>query len=162
MHSFTAIDFETASQAATSICQVGLVRVQDGKIVREMNLLVQPPRNYYRYNFIRIHGISPEKTAFSPSFHDIWQDMEPYIRGQHVVAHNASFDIHCLKQSLAFYHIEEPPFKSHCTYRIYKKGLAALCKEYEIDLRHHDAASDARACALLFLKHMQENKQGLF
>ena len=73
MHpTFTAIDFETAQHARTSICQIGLVRVEAGVIVHELSLLVQPPNNYYRVDFIQIHGISPMDTAESPSFAGVW------------------------------------------------------------------------------------------
>lgn len=47
MECFTAIDFETAQGYRWSICQVGLVRVNNGIITDEINLLVQPPDNYY-------------------------------------------------------------------------------------------------------------------
>ena len=47
MESFTAIDFETAQGYRWSICQVGLIRVEKGIITKELNILVQPPNNYY-------------------------------------------------------------------------------------------------------------------
>ena len=53
---FTAIDFETAEHARTSICQVELVRVEGGVPVHELSLLVQPPDNFYREDFIGIHA----------------------------------------------------------------------------------------------------------
>ena len=46
MENFTAIDFETAQGYRWSICQVGLIRVENGIIINELNLLVQPPNNY--------------------------------------------------------------------------------------------------------------------
>ena len=57
MKTFTAIDFETAQGYRWSICQVGIVRVVDGIIIEELNILVQPPDNYYWPQFINIHGI---------------------------------------------------------------------------------------------------------
>jgi len=42
MECFTAIDFETAQGYRWSICQVGLVRVNNGIITDEINLLIQP------------------------------------------------------------------------------------------------------------------------
>ena len=41
LDSFTALDFETAHGKRWSICQVGLVKVVDGKIIDEVNFLVQ-------------------------------------------------------------------------------------------------------------------------
>ena len=97
---FTAIDFETATGYRNSICQVGLVRFENGCITQEINLLIQPPDNYYWNQMIDIHGINAFKTANSPNFKQIWPTIEPYIHQQNVVAHNGfSFDFSCLKKS---------------------------------------------------------------
>jgi DNA polymerase III subunit epsilon len=162
MYSFTAIDFETANADANSICQIGLIRVEDGKVVKEINQLIQPPRNYYWSSFIKIHGIRPSDTAFSPSFAEAWHLIEPYINSQNIVAHNISFDNNCLKKTLAHYFIPQPEYQTHCTYKIYKKGLAKICAEQQIPLNHHNALSDANACAALFLRHLMNNKIELF
>lgn len=55
MNNFTAIDFETTTGYRNSICQVGLVQVKNGIIINEINILVQPPDNYYWYRFTDIH-----------------------------------------------------------------------------------------------------------
>ena len=47
MNSFTAIDFETANGYGYAICQIGLVRIENGIIVNEISILVQPPDNFY-------------------------------------------------------------------------------------------------------------------
>ena len=154
--SFTAIDFETAHGKRWSICGVGLVRVEHGVIKEQLSFLVQPPDNFYWNNFIDIHGISPEMTANAPTFDQIWKQVEPFIKNQNIVAHNGfSFDFHCLNQTLEYYGITPPEYTGHCTYRIYRDNLASLCKKYNITLNHHDALSDARACAELFGMHLK-------
>lgn len=40
MKNFTALDFETISGYRSSICQVGMVRVENGIITKEVNQLV--------------------------------------------------------------------------------------------------------------------------
>jgi len=155
--SFTAVDFETAQGKRWSICQVGLVRVENQIIKEQLSILVQPPDNYYWNNFINIHGIEPEHTASAPTFDKIWHQIEPFISNQHVVAHNGfGFDFPCLKQTLEYYQLENPNFIGHCTYKIYRDNLASLCSQYDIALHHHDALSDAKACAELFLKHLNK------
>lgn len=158
MFYFTAIDFETANGNPNSICQVGLVRVENSIITKEIELLVRPPRNYYWRSFVDIHGIRPEQTVFSPDFTGIWAQIAPFISGQQVVAHNSSFDFNCLRETLRYYHLPPARFKGNCTLAIYSKGLAKLCAEHCIELDHHQALSDARACARLFLKHLQEGQ----
>jgi DNA polymerase-3 subunit epsilon len=150
---FTAIDFETAQGYRWSICQVGLVRVERGRIVHESSRLVRPPGNYYWWKWSDIHGITAEDTESAPTFAEIWPTIEPYIAGQVVVAHNLAFDASCLRQTLEHYHLQAPDFDGRCTYQIFRKGLAELCAERGIALNHHDALSDARACASLFLDH---------
>lgn len=154
---FTAIDFETAHGERNSICQIGLVKVVEGKIVDSLNILVQPPNNFYWDRFIDIHGITPSMTLNAPTFDKVWEQVRPFIEGQDVVAHNGiRFDFPVLKTTLEYYGIEEPNYRKLDTYQIYKKGLAKLCKEYQIDLNHHDALSDAKACAELYLRHLRD------
>jgi DNA polymerase III subunit epsilon len=153
---FTAIDFETATSSTTSICQVGLVRVEDFKIVAEVNLLVQPPNNYYDYYNTKIHGINAQKTAESPVFKDIWHLIEPFISGQCLVAHDKKFEDKCIKDSLALAKLVVPKFDMMCTLKIYNKGLNKLCEEFGIELNHHDALSDAKACAELFMMYLRK------
>jgi len=159
--SFTAIDFETAHAKLWSICQVGLVRVENGTIVKELELLVQPPKNQYHWGNSRVHGISRKDTAHAPVFSEVWEQMQPYIAGQHVVAHNADFDCSCLDETLAYYQLGKPPYHRHCTVKIYKRNLALLCKTYGIELNHHNALSDARACALLFQRHLEGKSEAM-
>jgi DNA polymerase-3 subunit epsilon len=157
MNNFTAIDFETAHSKRWSICQVGLVRVENGVITKELSILVQPPDNFYWERFIDFHGITPEITRNSPTFDQIWHLVEPYIKDQSVVAHNGmSFDFPVLAQTLAYYEKEVPEYEKHCTYRLFGSNLASLCDKYDIPLNHHEALSDARACAVLYLKHLSK------
>ena len=153
---FTAIDFEIAHGKRWSICQVGLVRVENGITKEQFSVLVKPPNNFYWNNFIDIHGIIPQQTANAQTFDKVWHKIKPFIKNQNVVAHNGfSFDFHCLNQTLEYYDIAPPKYTGHCTYRIFGDNLASLCKEYKISLNHHDALSDAMACAELFKRYLQ-------
>lgn len=152
---FTAIDFETAHGKRWSICQVGLVKVENGVVVDQFSSLIKPPHNFYWDRFTGIHGITPGQTSNAMTFDKIWHKIEPFIKNQQVVAHNGfSFDFPCLHQTLDYYYIEPPEYTGHCTYKLYRDNLASLCKEYNITLNHHDALSDAAACAELFKLHL--------
>lgn len=151
---FTAIDFETANPSPTSICQIGLVRVEQGEVVHTINQLIQPPDNLYNYYNTRIHGIKAHQTVNAPFFHEVWQEIEPFIVNQHVVAHNVQFDSTCLRKTMDLYELPRAYYTKHCTVKIYKRGLAYLCEQYEIELKHHDALSDAMACATLFQRYL--------
>ncbi len=151
---FTAIDFETAQSKRWSVCQVGLIRVEENIIKNKISILIQPPDNYYWIRNIDIHGITPQQTAKAPTFDKIWKQIEPFIKNQNLVAHSGFiFDFHCLKQTLEYYDMEVPNYTGHCTYKIYGEKLDILCAKYEIPLNHHEALSDALACAKLFMLH---------
>jgi DNA polymerase-3 subunit epsilon len=153
--SFTAIDFETAQMNPNSICQVGLVRVEHGQIVKQIDRLVQPPGNSYFYKNIEVHNIRPEDTEYAPTFDVVWhEDMKVLIEDEVVVAHSIGFDANCLRHSLAYYDEIQPQFEERCTLKIYRRGLSYLSKKYRIPLNHHNALSDANACAQLYLKHL--------
>ncbi len=153
MNTFTAIDFETAQPSRWSICQVGIVRIVNGAVTETVSLLVQPPDNYYWNKFTGIHGKTAEDTASAPTFDKIWPQIEPFITGQTVVAHNGlAFDFPVLAQTLEHYGLQTPLYDKRCTYRLFGDNLTSLCKKYSIPLNHHDALSDAAACAELYLR----------
>ena len=153
-YTFTAIDFETAQGKRWSICQVGLVRVENGQITKQLDKLICPPDNFYHPMNTGIHGISAHHTRNAPIFANLWPELQPFIQNQTVVAHNGAFDFSCLRQTLDFYQLVHPEYQQACTYKLYKKGLSELCREHKIKLNHHDALSDALACAELYLRYL--------
>lgn len=159
MDKFTAIDFETARPERWSICQVGLVRVESGTRKESLSILVRPPSNSYGPFFTGLHGIGPGQTEDAPTFDAAWPQIEPFISGQNVVAHNGfGFDFPVLAKTLEHYGMEAPDFTGHCTYNIFGESLAILCQKHGIPLNHHDALSDAMACAELYQIHLNKKK----
>lgn len=164
MTDFTAIDFETATGYPDSACAVGIVTVENGIITGEYHTLIQPPDNeYWRFN-TNIHGITPAMTANQPGFHRIYPEIRDRLAGRIVVAHNESFDRNVLKQTMRSCQLDYDELRLsdrwQCTCRIYRSlgykpaNLAACCLRQGIPLVHHEALSDARACAMLFLNYL--------
>lgn len=156
---FTAIDFETAT--AFHPCSVGIVTVENGQIVDEFVSLIQPPNNSYNPYTIAVHGIYPEDTRYAKTFLEVFPEIQQRIQNRVLVAHNESFDRNVLFKSMAINNLNYDDLniapKWECTMKIYKaKGikptkLSDCCKIMQIELQHHEALSDARACAKLFL-----------
>jgi DNA polymerase-3 subunit epsilon len=158
---FTAVDVETAQGPRHSICQIGIVTVVNGEIIKRVSQLVQPPGNIYSYWNTQIHGIHPETTTNSPLFPDVWNSLKTLFDGQLLVAHNAAFDSDCLKKALHYYKMEIPEFTFDCTYKRSGLKLNLLCQKLNIDLlNHHDALSDAEACAKAYIKIIQNKDSG--
>jgi DNA polymerase III subunit epsilon len=150
---FVAIDFETANNFPYSICQIGIIKVVNSRIVEEKCLLVQPPDNYYVKWNILVHGITPHQTNNCLMFNELWPEISCYFENTLIVAHNAKFDIGCLKKTLQYYNLPIPSFRYECTLGYTGLNLHSACQAYDIQLhRHHDALCDARACAEIYLK----------
>src|ERR1700759_4113233 len=87
---FVAIDFETADHGADSACAVGLVRVEDLKIVARETVLIRPPRPQILFTFI--HGITWPMVKDAPIFRDAWDKVSYLLDGAtFLAAHNAPF-----------------------------------------------------------------------
>lgn len=160
MTRFLAIDFETADTQPDSACSIGLVRVEDGVIVEEACHLIRPPRS--RMMFTHIHGLRWDDVASAPTFGELWPKIAPLFEGiDFLVAHNAPFDRGVLRACCTAAGIAMPAPDFRCTVRlardtwqIYPTNLPAVCRALEIDLRHHEALSDARACAKIVLRSL--------
>lgn len=161
MDSFVAIDFETATGFRNSACAVGIVSVENGLIVDEYSSLIQPPGNQYSPFNISIHHIHPRDTAQAALFDGVYPEIKKRLQGRLIVAHNEAFDRGVLKASMLLYHLNynelHLPEPWECTVKIYRrKGypsakLSYCCQVNHIELDHHEALSDARACAALYL-----------
>jgi len=162
---FIAIDFETANSSRNSVCEIGIAVVENSKIIESISYLVRPIDNKFDYYNTRIHGIDADKVKDEPEFNEIWNKIKHYFAGSNVVAHNAGFDFSVLRQVLDLYEIEYPELKYSCSYQISKRAwkgqlsyrLDSMCKFLGIDLEHHNAKSDASACAEISIKAFSEN-----
>ncbi len=153
---FTALDFETATPEHNSICQIGIVIVQQGIISKKYSFLVKPPHNQFFYHNIKVHKIEPFMTENAPSFKEVWFEVSKYFINQHIVCHNASFDLIKLEETLNFYNIQIPAYSHSCTLELFGANLKDCCICNNIDFsNHHDALADAEACAKLYLKYLE-------
>lgn len=157
---FTAIDFETANYRQASACALGIVRVEGGEIVSVEEHYIRPEPLEIPENFIRIHGITPERVRSEPQFWELWEKFNLPGEATFIAAHNVPFDMGVLGASLDMAGIPRPRLLTLDSLKVAKKAwpeitrrnLAALSAYLEIELDHHNAASDARACALILLR----------
>lgn len=154
---FVAIDFETADHGRDSACAVALVRVENDQIVRRVAWLIRPPRPDFLHT--HVHGISWQMVVGQPTFGQLWPRLAPVLEGaSYLVAHNAPFDRSVLRACCAAASLPEPSLDFECTVQMARRlwapaqaTLPFLCQRFGIPLQHHDAASDAEACARLVL-----------
>lgn len=157
---FVAIDFETGDAGRDSACAVALVLVEDGMVVRREARLIRPPRHMDPAN-IAIHGLTEKMVAKAPSFAAVWKELAPMLEETSLfVAHNAPFDRSVLETCCREAGIARPDLPWACTLQLTRETwpawqthrLDVCCRELGIELQHHDALSDALACADLYMQ----------
>jgi DNA polymerase-3 subunit epsilon len=159
--SFTAIDFETANPQRASVCSVGVVKVRDGVVVDTMSTLVQPPPGHETFTpmNVGVHGIRPGDVVGAPTWDEVYPAVAELAGTDVLVAHNASFDRSVLARANQALGIAVPPSTWLCTrdtarsvldlpsYRLPDVSRALRLAPHA----HHDAAADARQCALVLV-----------
>jgi DNA polymerase III subunit epsilon len=161
---FTALDFETADRGRDSVCAIGIVRVENQKIVRREHRLVRPPRSTFEFSWI--HGILWEDVADKPHFAEVWRSCEDLFDGAEcIVAHNAVFDRTVLYANCSLWALRQPEMPFQCTMVLARQlwslrptKLPDVCNYLGLSLEHHDALSDAEACAKIAIAAQLENR----
>ncbi|MCX6624327.1 MAG: 3'-5' exonuclease [Acidobacteria bacterium] len=162
MNCFAAIDFETADYGRDSACAVALVKVEDNRIVDRISSLIRPPRREFVFTYI--HGITWDMVRNAPTFAELWPQWSHWLRDvQFLAAHNASFDRGVLEACCRSSGLAIPELKFECTVRMARDVLSirparldCVCTALGIPLVHHQAASDAEACARIVLAARQK------
>lgn len=164
---FVAIDFETANADLASICQVGIVTFDDGKVVESWGSLVNP-QDYFDWINIEIHGIDEVAVKDSPTFQQIYTEIVARLKDNVVVSHT-SFDRTALSQAIGKHKLSDIPCNWLDSARVVRRawpqwsrsgyGLNNVCSELGISYKAHDAVEDARAAREVLLHAI--NKTGI-
>lgn len=142
---------------------IGISVVEDGEVIYDFYSLVNPEARFDAFN-IEFTGITPEMVADSPNFAELWEAIEPIMSSGMLIAHNAPFDMSVLAKCLKRYEIywEETTqyactcqMSKKCFPELYNHRLNTICSYLDISLDHHNAGSDAKACALILIKCME-------
>ncbi len=155
---FVAIDFETADPKPDSACAVALVRVHGRTIVDRAYRLIRPPRRTMTFTWV--HGLTWDDVATAPSFGHVWPEVAPMLEGvDFLAAHNAPFDRAVLRACCTRSGLPMPALRFKCTVKwsrrtfdLPRANLPTVCAHLGIDLDHHQALSDAEACARIMME----------
>lgn len=152
---FLALDFETANRRMDSVCEIGIAKYSNYKLIDEYSYLIKPKINKFDWFNTKLHGISEETVENKPEFDIIYDKVKNDLEEFPVFAHNASFDIRVLINCLNLYELDYPNLSYGCSYKLSKQHypnqlsykLSSLCKLNSIKLEnHHRALADAKAC----------------
>ncbi len=154
---FLAVDVETANFDKSSICQIGWTVVSRGAISSSDVLLIDP-ETYFDPFCINIHGITKDAVRGSPKFSNVKHTFEelmnnlPVIsyglfdRAAFTLADDADADTSFVTKAnwINGQKIVRRAWPEHFK-RFYK--LSFVAETLNLDLRAHDAGSDARVLA---------------
>lgn len=161
-----AIDFETANRSMASVCSVGVSTMEDGIIEEEaFYSLISPQENvsYFDPFNISIHHITPAMVEEAPSWTQLYADLMDTLSGGIVCAHNANFDMTCMKQTCLntgrpvpqIRYFDTVELSRHVFPQMAHHRLDDMCGYLHIDLNHHNAGSDALGCLMIVERVME-------
>lgn len=169
---FIAIDFEHCNHSYASICSVGAVRVENGVILNRWSRFIRPARGYNHISRSLLQrGFTVDINSVANGL-GIREALRLIVKSidldnpATIVGHGiASADLPMLHQAWSSANPDHPGLPALpvvCTSQLAKARrpdlpnsrlntvAAAVIPEFK--LNHHDAASDAEACALIAMK----------
>ena len=166
---FVAIDVETANSDMASICQIGIAKFRDGKLVEEWSSLINP-QEFFDFINIDIHGIDEESVEDAPIFPDVLSKLKYFMEGSICVCHT-HFDRVSLTKAFQKYEIQPLNIIWLDSARVVRRtwaefewkgyGLANVCQKIGYQFKHHDALEDAKASGHVLIAAIKESKLDL-
>lgn len=163
---FLTIDFETASRYEYSPCAVSLYKFSNSNITQLLSTLINPGDSvYFDPRLTELHGITKEMTKNSPTIKEVLTSICSLIENQFLFAHNAPFDISQLIFGCNEYNIKIPFFEYADSLMLAKRTwsklinykLDTVSEFLNIELQHHNSASDAIACGKIVSAALNEH-----
>jgi DNA polymerase-3 subunit epsilon len=163
---YAVVDVETtgARPPDDRITEIGIVRVEQGQIVKEFETLVNPER-HIPATVTRITGITNEMVSNQPSTLEVMPIVADMLEGATFVAHSVPFDARFVDPQLEEATGEKLTPKRLCTLRLArwlypdlrKKNLGNLCRHLGIHSKGlHRAGEDARVTTQVLLKELDD------
>lgn len=162
---FAVIDVETTNgrRDEQRIIEIGLCLVEDGRIAREWDALINPgqPISYW---VRQLTGITNETIKDAPAFEGIAARLLEEVEDAVLVGHHARFDVGCLNSELSRLLGKRLANPYLCTAELARRFLPGS-DNYRLQTlsqwlrltheRPHRAGSDARATAELFCRLLE-------
>lgn len=160
---FVVFDVETtgAKRPPCRVVEIGLCRVRAGRIVAELETLVNPCASIPPF-ISSLTGITNEMVSSAPHFGEVAGRLLDFIGSAVLVAHNATFDVSFLNHEIAQLYPGRKLFNPQlCTVSLARRVLPDLvnhrlhtvAEHFSVPLlRRHRAFDDARATAEVFIR----------
>lgn len=144
------------------IIEIGILRVEEGKVVKTYNQLINP-QTYLSPFISRITGIHPEDLEDAPTFDLVKDEIYELLQNSIFVAHNVRFDHGFLRNEFKRYNLDLRT-KQLCTVRLSRAlypefrhhNLDALVQRFGFDIKHRHRAFDDAAVLWQFYQKVEQ------
>jgi DNA polymerase-3 subunit epsilon len=161
---FVAVDVETANPDAGSICQIGIVAFEKGRVKESWQSLVNPEDYFDDFN-VFIHGIDERAVRGAPTFPQVFDTVRKWLVGA-VVACHTPFDRVAVARVVEKYGLPPVDCAWLDTAKVVRRtwpefsrrgyGLANVASKFGIAFAHHNAEEDARAAGEILARAIEE------
>ena len=156
MKNYVILDIENPNARGNSICAIGLIIVQNGKISERKYSLINPEDRFDRMNS-EITGLTESMVLDAPALPECWKEIEAVICENTIVGHNIRYDLSVLSKALERYDLAVPEFHYICTLKLSQSlinsdsyKLGKLVNDIGYTYQEHNALEDAEAAFRLF------------
>jgi DNA polymerase-3 subunit epsilon len=150
-----------------------MVKYCDGKKKDQYYSLIRPPFDYPGKSgqiLTWVHGISEDDVRNEKTFAELLPEIEAFVDGLPLVAHNASVEKCCIRDMCAYYEIDTKldfdnildtlPLSREAEAKLGLQiegqgthSLDTVCRRFNVFvLNHHNALEDAEMCGNLMVK----------
>lgn len=162
---YFALDVETANSDYSSICQIGIAKFEDEKIIDTWDVLINPKTSFNPKN-VSIHGIKKSDVKNGPTFKKFYPSLKEIIENQYVV-HHMPFDKVAIHRACESKNLSDIDVKwidsAKLTRRVWEQfssrgyGLKNISNFLGIEFKHHDALEDAIAAGKVAYHAVQKS-----
>ena len=158
--SYACIDLETTglNPKTDKIIEIGIVKVEENRIVKEWETLVNPDRKLEE-RIIELTGIRNEQLSSAPSIEEVLPQLLDIVGDSVLLGHSVLFDYSFVKKAavnrrLSFERTGIDTLKIARKYLadLESRSLPCLCRYYGISHSAHRALHDAKATVELYRK----------
>lgn len=166
---YVTIDVETANADNASICQIGMAKYYNGRLIDVFDTYVNYEGTFSQKN-VNIHNIEYEDVKDAPSIYDLYGRIIQFVGVLPIVSHT-KFDNKAINSCFESSHLPIPDWTWVDSSEMVRKtcskwknkgyGLANICQEWGYEFKHHNALEDAKACGFIVKTILREQGQSI-
>ena len=166
---FVAIDVETANPNVASICQIGIDKFSNKKLVEEWVSLINP-EDFFDYFNMEIHGINEHDVLDAPTLPEVLEKLQYFLEDSICVCHT-HFDRISITKAFSKYSLKPLNINWLDSARVARRtweefawsgyGLSNVCKKIGYQFEHHNALEDAKAAGHIILAAIEDSNISL-